>query len=164
MPTAPSLPEIIEAGNDRRLRGTHTACVGTFVSYSAATYEATVQPQDLDGVTPDPIEDVPVCIPGAWAAGDPCLIVFSEEEFGPELASTGNKRRHGLYAVAVPLIARQGDTTDFVALAQLVLDRLNTIKSTFDAHTHPDGMGGTGPPLTPMATPASVAAGKVRAR
>lgn len=162
MPTKPSLPEIVEASSDRKLRGTHTACVGTFVSYDSDTYEATVQPQELDGETPEPIEDVPVCIPGAWAAGDPCLIVFSEEEFDGELASTGNKRRHGLYAVAVPLIARQGDTTDFVALAALVDARLETIRTTW---TVPTGMGPSGTPAAGGALALdSVAAEKVRAR
>lgn len=164
MPTKPSLPEIVEASSDRKLRGTHTACVGTFVSYSSTTYEATVQPQDLDGVTPDPIEDVPVCIPGAWAAGDPCLIVFSEEEFDGELASTGNKRRHGLYAVAVPLIARQGDTTDFVALAALVNARFDRLEQHADTHTHSSGMGPTGVAITPLGAGDDVSSEKVRAR
>jgi hypothetical protein len=163
MPAQPSLPEIVEAAHSRHVKGLHTACVGTIVSYDSDEYTATVQPQDLDGVTPAPLEECPVAIPGAWAAGDPCLIVFGEEDFGPDLSSTGETRRHGLSAaMIVPLIARSGQTTDFVALAALVDARLETIRTTW---TFPTGMGPTGTAAA-GGVPAldSVAATKLRAR
>jgi hypothetical protein len=140
----------------------HTACLGTIVSYDAAEYTATVQPQDLDGVTPEPIEETPVVIPGDWEAGDPCLLVFSEEEFGPDLTSTGESRRHGLYAVAVPLIARPDQTTQLVALSNLVNARLETIRTTWVVNT-PMGPSTTAAAAGATAL-ASVAATKVRAR
>lgn len=162
MPSTPSLPEIVEAAHSRHVKGLHTACVGTITAYDGGQYTATVQPQDLDGETPEPIDQVPVAIPGAWESGDPCLLVFSEEEFDGELASTGETRRHGLYAVAIPLIARPGQTTDFVALAALVDARLETIRTTW---TVPTGMGPSGTPAAGGAAALeSVAAVKVRAR
>lgn len=163
MTAQPSQPEILDAAGERQRKGLYTACVGSIVSYDDAEYTATVQPQDLDGATPEPLEDVPVAIPGAWAAGDPCLIVFSSDEFDGALASTGELRRHGLSgAVCVPLIARPGQTTDFVALAALVDARLETIRTTWVV---PTGMGPSGTPEAGGAPPlASVAAVKVRAR
>jgi hypothetical protein len=56
-----------------------------------------------------------------------------------------------------------GSGADFVALAQLVLDELNAIKTWADVHVHPTGMGPSGPPATPMTQPGSVAAAKVKA-
>ena len=56
--------------------------------------------------------------------------------------------------------------SNFVALANLVLDRLTAIQTTFNAHVHTGvttGGGSSGAPATPMAAPASVAAGKVKA-
>ncbi len=53
----------------------------------------------------------------------------------------------------------------FVALANLVLDRLNSIKTAFDAHVHTGvttGGGSSGPPAAPMGAPAIVAAVKVK--
>lgn len=56
---------------------------------------------------------------------------------------------------------------DAVALASLVLDRLNAIKSTFDAHTHVYNPGPSPPvptatPASPMPTPAAVGSAKVK--
>jgi phage baseplate assembly protein V len=54
--------------------------------------------------------------------------------------------------------------SDFVALAALVLTRLQTIKTDFDAHIHPDPVSGnTGVPTVPMTTPTAVAATKAKA-
>jgi Phage protein Gp138 N-terminal domain len=64
--------------------------------------------------------------------------------------------------------------TQFVALANLVLDRLNTIQTTFDGHTHPAvttaTVGLAGPATVTVSTPgstigalASVAATKTKA-
>jgi len=59
---------------------------------------------------------------------------------------------------------------DFVALAQKVHDELNAVKSAFDSHIHTTtatvGTGSAGvisPPNSPMPSPSSVAATKVRA-
>ena len=45
----------------------------------------------------------------------------------------------------------------FVALANLVLDRLTAIVTGYNTHTHTSAVGPTGPPNTPLAAPASVA-------
>ncbi len=164
-----SLPEVTEACVSRNLRGLHTACLGHFTAYADSL--ATVQPQELDGVLPAPIESVPVVLPGDWVSGDPCLLVFSEEQFSGELASTGSARRHGLYAVAVPLVARPGQSTDFVALAGLVLAQLEALRDAINGWVPVPTDGGAalkvalqalfiGPPIWP----ASVAASKLRAR
>lgn len=164
----PSLPEVLEACIDRRLEGVHTATPGTIQSYDAATVTATVRPS-APGVSD--LSDVPVAIPGAWAKGDPVLLVFCELEFGADLADLGEDRRHGTGgAVAVPLIATRGQTVDFVALAGLVMARLNAIQQAFDTHVH--ATAAVGPPVVP--TPVAgvipigplgnVAATKVKAR
>jgi hypothetical protein len=64
-------------------------------------------------------------------------------------------------------LGESGDTMDFPALAQLVLDRLNGIKTDFDAHTHnylpgPGSATPTTGPAAPMGSPSSVAAAKVK--
>lgn len=169
MAESASIAEIAEACVARNLRGLHTACLGVFVSYADSL--ATVQPAEIDGVAPEAIPGVPVVLPGAWAAGDPCLLVFSEEQFGPELESTGSARRHGYYAVAVPLVARPGQTTDFVALAGLVLAQLEALRDAIAGWTPVPNDGGaalktalTALFVGPPAWPASVAAEKLRAR
>lgn len=53
--------------------------------------------------------------------------------------------------------------TAFVALANLVLDRLTAIVTGFNTHTHTTGVGPTGVPNSLLAVPASVAATKVKA-
>lgn len=50
----------------------------------------------------------------------------------------------------------------FAAKADLVLARLEAMKTTFDAHTHPAPGGATSPTSTPMTSPASVAATLVK--
>jgi hypothetical protein len=165
MSIEPTNPEIIEAAVDRRLKGVHTAMLGEIVSYDY-TCSATLATQ-LDGQEVEALEDVPVVVPGAWEAGDPVLLVFSEEDCSAWLtsgavAAAPSKRRHGLYAVAVPLIAREGQATEFVALANLVDDALETIRTTWVVGT------ALGPSSTPAAAGAlalaSVAASKVKAR
>ncbi len=56
--------------------------------------------------------------------------------------------------------------TDFVALASLVLTRLQSIKTAFDAHLHPvtTAPGTTGPPTVPMTAPAAVASALVKSK
>ena len=170
MPEQATLPELIEAGISRRLKGLHTACLGEMTSYDSAAYtcSATLAAK-LDGQEVEALEEVPVLTPGDWAAGDPVLLVFSEEDCSAWLATGAvaaapSKRRHGLYAVAIPLIAREGQATEFVALANLVNARFDRLETWADSHVHPTALGPSGvgaPLLTPGS---SVAASKVKAR
>lgn len=164
----PTLPEILEAGVTRRLRGLHTAAFGVMTSHIDSV--CTVQLAQIDGETPAPIESVPVVLAGDWQDGDPCLCVFSEEQFGDDLASTGNARRHGLYAVAIPLVARPGQATDFVALAQLVIDNFNILANAISTAVVVAGDGGASfkadilSSLAADGFPVAVAAERLRAR
>jgi hypothetical protein len=112
--------------------------VGQIRSYSEAQQTAEVTlAVHLEGASGEfeelpPIADVPVAWPGAWAAGDTCLLVFCEESFA-KFFSMGSVeqpevlRRHGLHGVCVPLVARAGDAVQFVALASGVADVLTDI-------------------------------------
>lgn len=169
MAETPSLPEVIEAAAGRRLRGVHTAAPGEFVSYSdgLATVRLTVK---VDGQEVSPIAKVPVAFDGAWEAGDPCLLVFSEEQFGADLTGTGNLRRHGFYAIAVPLEFRPGQSSDFVALASLVEANFVTLAEAIQGAAVLAGDGGATFKANILAAlasanwPSSVAALKLRAR
>lgn len=166
MAEKPSLPEILEACIDRRLEGVHTACPGTIVSFSASSQTATCRTRLPDAET---LEDVPVCIPGDWSSGDPVLLVFCEREFDSDLADAGEERRHGTSAaIAVPLIARSSSGVDFVALAGLVISRLEAMQTAIDTHIHSGvttGPGASGPPAPAIVWPVSdVAASKMKAR
>jgi hypothetical protein len=179
----PSWGEVLDAAMTARLRSVHTAMVGAIRSYSEAeqTAEVTlaVHLETADGVFEElpPLGDVPVAWPGAWAAGDTCLVVFAEESFA-KWFDTGSVeppevlRRHGLHAVCIPMVARAGQAVQFVALANLVKARLDTIQQAFDAHTHAvattgsaTAQTGTAAPTTSLIGPlADVAATKVKAR
>ena len=127
MAEVPTLPDILDAAIDRRLEGVHTACPGVISAYDATAYTATVTASLPDSPV---LKEVPVVIPGAWASGDPVLLVFCEREFDADLNDVNEARRHGLSgAIAVPLIARAGDTVDFVALAAKVKAQLDGLKS-----------------------------------
>jgi hypothetical protein len=172
-PRQPSWGQVFDTILSARLRSVHTAMVGEIRSYSEAdqTAEVTlaVQLETSDGQFEalPPLGDVPVLWPGAWAAGDTCLLVFSEESFS-KWWDTGSVeqpevlRRHGLHAVCIPVVARAGDAVQFVALANLVDARLETIRTTW---TFPTGVGPTGTAAA-GGVPAldSVAAEKVKAR
>jgi hypothetical protein len=148
-----------------RLREVHTAMVGEIRSYSEAkqTAEVTlaVQLESADGEfeTVPPLGDVPVLWPGAWTAGDSCLLVFCEESFS-KWFDTGSVeqpevlRRHGLHAVCIPLVARAGQAVQFVALANLVQAALDKMQYAFDNHAH--ATAGTGAPSPPIPMPAVV--------
>jgi hypothetical protein len=56
-----------------------------------------------------------------------------------------------------------GSGADFVALAAKVNSAFSSLKTYLDAHTHPTGVGPSGPPAGPYTLPASVAAAKVKA-
>ena len=134
MPETPTNPEIIEAAIDRRVEGLHTAMPGKLTAYDEATQTCSVQLAVKAGGEPIAVlEDVPVLLPGAWAAGDSFLVVFSESDFSAWFDS-GNPEdppeigRHGLYSLAIPMV-RGGDTVDFVALAGRVMTRLDSMQS-----------------------------------
>ncbi|MEY4548396.1 MAG: hypothetical protein RL685_4591 [Pseudomonadota bacterium] len=127
----PSWGETLDAVLGARLRSVHTAMMGEIRSYSEAdqTAEVTlaVQLETADGEFEEtaPLAGVPVLWPGAWEAGDRCLLVFCEEAFS-KWFDTGSVeppevlRRHGLHAVCIPMVAPAGTAVDFVALANLV--------------------------------------------
>ncbi len=172
-PRQPSWNEVLDAILTSRLRSVHTAMVGQIRSYSEAeqTAEVTlaVQLEAASGEfeTVAPLSDVPVLWPGAWAAGDTCLLVFCEESVA-KFFDTGSVeqpevlRRHGLHAICIPIVARAAQAVQFVALANLVDARLETIRTTW---TFPTGVGPTGTAAS-GGVPAldSVAAEKVKAR
>lgn len=189
-PRQPSWGEVLDTVLTSRLRSVHTAMVGEIRSYSAAeqTAEVTlaVELEATAGVFEalPPLADVPVIYPGAWAAGDSCLLVFCEESFS-KWWDTGSVeqpevlRRHGLHAVCIPVVARAGQAVQFVALANLVLARLQAIHTAVNSHMHVCAAPGnpSGPPVAPFtppdppppgtilpATPTDVAAQKVMAR
>lgn len=191
-PRQPSWNEVLDVVLSSRLRGVHTAMVGEIRAYSGAeqTAEVTLAVQLEAGggqfETLPPLTDVPVLWPGAWAAGDTCLLVFCEESFAkwwdtgsveqPELL-----RRHGLHAVCIPVVARAGQEAQFVALANLVDDKLSQLRDAIataaEGETSASGLGGMNLLATALAIPpapappgplswplGSTAATKVKAR
>jgi protein gp138 len=123
----PSWPAALDVVLTSRLRGVHTSMMGSIRSYSEAKQTAevmlAVHLETADGVFEElpPLADVPVAWPGAWEAGDSCLLVFCEESFA-KWFDTGSVeppevlRRHGLHAVCIPLVARAGQDVQFIAL------------------------------------------------
>jgi len=185
-PRNPAWGQVFDTILAARLRSVHTAMVGEIRSYDEGeqTAEVTlaVQLENTDGefVTVPPLGDVPVLWPGAWAAGDTCLLVFAEESFS-KWFDTGSVeqpevlRRHGLHAVCIPVVARAGQAVQFVALANLVQTALDKIQYAFDNHTHATAATGTPsppipfpgvvpPPVVPAVSLGPVAASKVKAR
>lgn len=179
-PRQPSWGEVVDTILTSRLRGVHTAMVGEIRSYSEVeqTAEVTLAVQleatNGDFETLAPLADVPVLWPGAWAAGDSCLLVFCEESFA-KWFTTGSVeppevlRRHGLHAVCIPLVARAGQAVQFVALANLVNAQFTALANAFDGWTPVPNDGGAAlkAQLTTLSLtgwPASVAAVKVKAR
>lgn len=125
------------------------------------------------------------------AAGDPVVLLFAEASTD-EWRATGNDdnapqdpRRFDLSdAVAIPGGRPVGPTdyavgasvwrandirlgssaaSDFVALASLVLAELQSLFAQLAAHTHPTGVGPSGPAIGVTVAPSSVAATKVKA-
>lgn len=117
----PTWPDILDRLLDKRLRGVHTSAPGKIVSYDATTQTASVQlvikaetAKDTFEETP-PLTDVPVLhlrgssffvhIP--LEKGDPVYVHFSEQDpaqyFDTKVVTEPPlKRRHGLYAWAIP--------------------------------------------------------------
>lgn len=147
-PRQPSWGEVLDVVQTARLRSVHTAMVGEIRSYSEAkqTAEVTlaVQLEAESGVfeTVAPQGDIPVVWPGAWAAGDTCLVVFCEESFA-KWWDTGSVeqpevlRRHGLHGVCIPVVARAGQAAQFVALepgvASVLGDFITAVKTVIAA-------------------------------
>lgn len=177
---APSWPEVIDAALTARLRSVHTALPGTIRNYSEADQTATVElAVQLESTleqfakVPD-LADVPVLWPGAWANGDKCLLVFSEEHFA-KWFDTGSVeppevlQRHGLHALCIPLVAEAGQAVQFVALSNLVNAQFTALRNAFNAWTPVANDGGAAlkTQLTSLISggwPASTAASKVKAR
>ena len=179
--------EVFDRVLDARLRSVHTALPGTIRSHSEAeqtvTVELAVQLEGPGGsfeAAPN-LEGVPVSCPGAWSNGDRCLVVFCEESFA-KWFETGSVeppdvlQRHGLHAIAIPLVARAGDDVQFVALANLVTTQLTMLKTAIDSAAGTEsGAGGLGgmtalkaaldiAPNLPPGWPGPVASTKVKAR
>jgi hypothetical protein len=175
--------ELLDAILTSRLRSVHTALPGTILAYDADAQTATVEcAVQLEATTGSfqavaPLADVPVTVPGAWAAGDRCLLVFAEESFA-KWFETGSVEppevlvRHGLHAVCIPWVE---GSSQFVALANLVQTALDKIQYAFDNHTHATAALGTPsppipvpaaipPPVVPLVSLGPVAAVKVKAR
>lgn len=158
-PRQPSWGEVLDTVLTSRLRSVHTAMVGEIRSYSAAdqTAEVTlaVELEATSGVFEalPPLGDVPVVWPGAWTAGDTCLVVFCEESFA-KWWDTGSVeqpevlRRHGLHAVCIPVVARAGQAAAFVALAPLVSAALADLVARIGLWKMAIGLLPAGTPVT----------------
>lgn len=175
----PSWPEVLDAATGAALRSVHTAMLGTIKSYSSSAQTAAVElathmPRASgEYAAVAPLADVPVIWPGAWAAGDRCLVVFLEESAAKWL-ETGSvegpevQLRHGLHPVAMPFPSIEGQATDFVALAEPVTDNYAQLKTALDGLVSAlDGLA----PGTSLAWdtamvgwPADIASAKVKAR
>lgn len=179
-PREVSWEEVFDIVLEARLRGVHTAMMGQFRSYSesAQTAEVTLAVHlptadgDFEEVAPQGA--APVLWPGAWEAGDKCLLVFCEESFAkwfetgsvepPELL-----RRHGLHGVCIPLVAPGGAAVQFVALANLVNAQLTALANAFSTWVVAPNDGGAAlkaklSTLAGTGWPADVSAQKVKAR
>lgn len=134
-----------------------------------------LQPVRRDAGLPDalPISMWPG-VAGAHAApqlGAEVLVEFLEGDRTQPIV-TGFAGKDGVghtpdeLTLAVGTVLRAGDAaaSSFAAKADAVLDRLQTIVTAFNAHTHSGGtiLGSTGVPAATLAAPASVAATKVK--
>ncbi len=184
----PSWADALDTILTSRLRSVHTSLPGTITAYDAAAVTATVElAVELEVTTGayervPPLADVPVVTPGAWSAGDKCLVVFAEEDpskwwdtDGTSVEPPAVLARHGLHATCVPIVATAGQTVQFVALANLVQDALDKMQYAFDNHTHATAALGAPsppipvpaiipPPVVPVVSLGPVAAVKVKAR
>lgn len=177
-PRQPSWGEVLDTVLTARLRGVHTSMVGEIRSYSEAeqTAEVTlaVQLEAASGEfeTLAPLADVPVLWPGAWAAGDTCLLLFAEESFSKWWDSGSVEppevlRRHGLHALCIPVVARAGQAVQFVALSNLVSAQLQDLKDAINGWVPVPNDGGAALKTALsswLASSSAVAATKVKAR
>lgn len=73
-------------------------------------------------------------------------------------------RSTGELLIKVPGFTNVGEGGELVALSTLVDSAISTIVSAFNAHTHPTGVGPSGPPAAPITpAPDSVACTKMKA-
>ncbi len=150
----PSWADALDTILTSRLRSVHTSLPGTITAYDAAAVTATVElAVELEVTTGayervPPLADVPVVTPGAWSAGDKCLVIFAEEDWSKWFTSNSVEPpallvRHGLHALAVPFGANAGDAVDFIALKTPtesgLLDLLDGIISAAGSITAPGG-------------------------
>ena len=174
----PGWNEVLDGATAAALRGVHTAQLGKLTAYSSAHQTATVQlathlpTASGEYAAVPPLADVPVLWPGAWAAGDRCLVVFLEESAAKWL-ETGSVEapdvamRHGLHPVCIPFPSIEGQTVQFVALANLVQAQLADLKSAINSWVVVPNDGGAAlkTALTSwLASSSNVAASKVKAR
>lgn len=153
----PSWNETLDRVINARLRSVHTSLPGTIRSYDAdeqtAQVELAVQIEGPGGAYErcPPLADVPVLHPGAWAAGDRCLVVFAEEDPSKWWA-TGSveapavQQRHGLHATCIVMVEGTNNAAQFVALANLVDLRLAQMAAAIgiaaQAEATASGLGG----------------------
>jgi hypothetical protein len=169
----PSWGEVLDTVLTSRLRSVHTAMVGQIRSYSEAQQTAEVTlAVHLEGASGEfeelpPLADVPVAWPGAWAAGDTCLLVFCEESVAKFLATGSVEqpevlRRHGLHGVCIPFPARGGQPAQFVALEPGVASVLNAfINATKVAIAAALDAGIPSPARTAFASAATAVQGQI---
>jgi len=173
----PSWNDVLDAATGAALRGVHTAMLGKILSYDAAAQTASVElavhlPRASgEFAAVSPVEG-PVLWPGAWAAGDRCLVVFLEESAAKWL-ETGSveapdfQMRHGLHPVVLPFPSIEGQTVQFVALGNLVQAQLADLKSAINGWTPVPNDGGAAlkVALTSwLASSSAVSSVKVKAR
>ena len=181
----PSWNETLDTILNSRLRSVHTSLPGTIRSYDAdeqtAQVELAVQLEGPGGAYErcPPLADVPVLHPGAWAAGDRCLVVFTEEDASKwwvtgSVEAPAVQQRHGLHATCIVMVDGTNGAAQFVALANLVTTALTqlmtAITSAASTEAGAGGLGGTTALATALATasaglpwPPAVAAAKVKA-
>ncbi len=173
----PSWPEVLDAATAAALRGVHTAMLGTIRSYDAAAQSASVElavhlPTAAGEFAQVAPVEGPVLWPGAWAAGDRCLVAFLEESAAKWL-ETGSVEapdvqiRHGLHPVVLPFPSIEGQAVQFVALGNLVAAQLADLKSAINGWTPVPNDGGAAlkVALTSwLASSSNVSASKVKAR
>lgn len=139
----PSWNETLDTILTSRLRSVHTSLPGTIRSYDAdeqtAQVELAVQLEGPGGAYErcPPLADVPVLHPGAWAAGDRCLVVFAEEDpskwwatGGATVEAPAVQQRHGLHATCIVMVE---GSAQFVALANLVDQRFGQLETALTA-------------------------------
>lgn len=173
----PSWNECLDAATTAALRSVHTASLGKLRSYDAAAQTASVElATHLPSAAGEYQAVAPVTAnvlwPGAWAAGDRCLVVFLEESAAKWL-ETGSVEapevqiRHGLHAVAIVFPSIEGQTVDFVALGNLVGAQLADLKSAINGWTPVSNDGGAALKVALaswLASSSAVSATKVKAR
>jgi phage gp45-like len=96
------------------------------------------------------------------------VVAVQDRRYRPTTLADGEVALHTTTGIKVHCKANDEvllgpSPTNYVALANLVLDRMTAIVNAYNAHTHPTGTGPSGVPASPLSTPAAVAATKVKA-